>query len=234
MTAARLGILGGTFDPIHCGHIDAGAAAQAALALDEILVVPSNIPPHRPPPVASSHHRFAMAALAIAGRSRWRAMDLELGEPVKSYTADTLRRLHAGGFSAFELFFITGADAFIEIATWKDYPAVLDLAHFAVVSRRGVSAGEVLKRLPSLADRMRTAVHTPDEKTDPTVRLKPDPTYGGTSDGTLIFLIGAPTADVSSTAIRQARAEGRSIAGMVPLMVQQHIEQHRLYPSAAP
>lgn len=216
MIARRIGILGGMFDPIHCGHVDAGVAAQAALQLDEVLVVPSNIPPHRPPPVASSHHRFAMAALAVAGRPGWRALDLELRDAVRSYTADTLRRLHVDGFGPSELFFISGADAFVEIATWKDYPSLFDLANFAVVSRRGMSAEDVRKKLPALASRM--------------VRLKADPTYGTESThGTLVFLIDAPTADVSSTAIRAARAVGRSIAGMVPPGVQQHIEQHRLY-----
>ena len=92
MTAPRrVGILGGTFDPIHCGHLDVGAAAQAALDLEELLVLPSNIPPHRPQPVASSYHRFAMVALAIAGRRGWRALDLELREDGRSYTSETLR-----------------------------------------------------------------------------------------------------------------------------------------------
>src|SRR5438128_482685 len=99
MTAARrIGVLGGMFDPIHCGHVDAGAAAEESLHLTAMLVVPSNIPPHRPQPFASSHHRFAMAAMAIAGRRGWRALDVELREDARSYTADTLRRFHARGF----------------------------------------------------------------------------------------------------------------------------------------
>src|SRR5262245_64525818 len=131
----RIGLLGGTFDPIHRGHLDLATAAEAALHLMEVLVLPSNIPPHRPQPVASSHHRFAMAAMAIAGRRGWRALDVELQRAAPSYTADTLQRFHASGFAPSELVFITGADAFLEIATWHDYPAVLDRAHFAVVSR---------------------------------------------------------------------------------------------------
>src|SRR6202158_3768185 len=110
-TRRRVGILGATFDPIHCGHLDVGAAAQAALGLGEILVLPSNIPPHRPQPLASAYHRFAMVALAIAEHPDWRALDLELREGASSYTSDTLERFHAEGFGAMELFFITGADA---------------------------------------------------------------------------------------------------------------------------
>src|SRR6202140_3152410 len=117
----RVGILGGTFDPVHCGHLDAGAAAQDALCLGKVLVLPSNIPPHRPQPLASSYHRFAMVALAIAGRPGWRALDLELGDAARSYTTDTLQRFHDQAYSAAELFFIAGADAFVEIATWKNY-----------------------------------------------------------------------------------------------------------------
>jgi nicotinate-nucleotide adenylyltransferase len=219
MTAGRrVGILGGTFDPIHCGHLDAGAAAQRSLDLHRVLVLPSNVPPHRPPPVASAYHRFAMVALAITGRPGWRALDLELRENRLSYTWDTLQRLHADGFDAAELFFITGADAFVEIATWKNYPAVLELAHFAVVSRPGVPVHGLPAALPSLADRMRPVAN--------------DEAGGDGSKGarrTMIFLIDAATADVSATAIRRARSGRESIAGMVPPAVRQHIEQHALY-----
>jgi nicotinate-nucleotide adenylyltransferase len=218
----RVGILGGTFDPVHCGHLDAGAAAQAALGLDEVLVLPSNIPPHRPQPQASAYHRFAMVALAIAGRRGWRALDLELREGTRSYTSDTLERFHADGFGATELFFIAGADAFVEIPTWKNYPALLDLAHFAVVSRPGVLVAE----LPARLGRLRTSfAETADKSAVKT----------SSADGlTMIFLIDAVTADVSSTGIRRCRAEGQSIAGMVPPAVQQHIEQHALYEDATP
>jgi nicotinate-nucleotide adenylyltransferase len=208
----RVGILGGTFDPIHCGHLDVGTAAQTALALDEILILPSNVPPHRVPPIASGYHRFAMVALAIAGRQGWRALDLEMRDLARSYTSTSLRRLHADGFKAGELFFIVGADAFTEIATWNDYPALLDLAHFAVVSRPGIPAAELARRLPTLAARMRE----PGDARQ-------------SSQSTMIFLIDAATTDVSSTAIRTARTRGQSIAGMVPPLVQQHIEQHVLY-----
>jgi nicotinate-nucleotide adenylyltransferase len=212
----RVGLLGGTLDPIHCGHLDAATASQAALRLDRIVVVPSHVPPHRPPPFASSYHRFAMVALAIAGRPDWQVSDLELLEAARSYTADTLRAYHADGFNATELFFITGADAFVDIATWKDYPALLDLAHFVVVSRPGTPVGEVPGRLPALAPRM-------NPPSDVSRRAAPT-----------IFLIDAPTADVSSTAIRHACERGASIAGMVPDAVRQHIEQHGLYRGADP
>ena len=139
MTVAgpRIGILGGTFDPIHCGHLDMGSAAERALGLTQLVVMTANIPPHRPQPVASSYHRFAMVALAIGGRERWRASDFELGIGLPSYTSGTFQHFHDRGFASTELFFVIGADAFAEIETWKDFPAILDRAHFAVVSRPG-------------------------------------------------------------------------------------------------
>jgi nicotinate-nucleotide adenylyltransferase len=213
----RIGVLGGTFDPIHTGHVDVGLAAEAALGLTQIFVVPANIPPHRPQPIASSFHRFAMVALAVAGRPGWRASDLELRGDAPSYTSATLKQFHDDGYAPFELYFVTGADAFLEIATWKDYPKILEHAHFAVVSRPHSSVEELPRRLPVLAPRM--------------VRLPINATSG---IGPLIILIDAPTADVSSTAIRRRRAEGQPITGLVEPSVQQHIEQHGLYPLAIP
>jgi nicotinate-nucleotide adenylyltransferase len=208
----RVGILGGTFDPIHRGHTDIGAAAEAALGLTHLFVIPAHIPPHRPQPLASSFHRFAMVALALSGRTAWQASDVELHGAAPSYTSTTLRWFHDGGYEPSELFFVAGADTFAEIGTWKDYPKILDLAHFAVVSRPGRSVHDLPGRLPLLASRMARP------PLDRTRRL-----------GTLIFLIDAPTTDVSSTAIRQRCAEGLPIAGMVTIGVQQHIEQHGLY-----
>jgi len=218
MTGRRIGILGGTFDPIHCGHLDVGSAAERALGLTQIVLMTANIPPHRPQPVASSYHRFAMVALAIGGHERWRASDLELGVGLPSFTTGTLQHFHDRGFAPTELCFLIGADAFREIESWKDFPAILDRAHFAVVSRPGFPVAEMPARLPALAGRMT------------------GPSMVATQSTPAIFLIDAPTANVSATAIRQRSAGGESIAGLVPPAVRQHIERHALYsttPSAA-
>ena len=151
---ARIGVLGGTLDPIHLGHLDTAAAARTALALERILIIPSHVPPHRTPPLASAYHRFAMAALAVNGIGWLSVSDEELCAPGPSFTADTLSRLHAGGLTPAQIFFITGADAFAEIATWRRYPEVLDLAQFVVVSRPGFPATALPERLPALAARM--------------------------------------------------------------------------------
>lgn len=209
-SAARIGILGGTFDPIHRGHLDLADAAWSALGLTTLYLVPAHYPPHRTTPVASSYHRFAMVALSVAGRPGWIASDLELRKEEPSYTATTLRAFHEDGYRSEELFFITGADAFKEIATWKDYPAILDDAHFAVVSRPGCDVQDLARVLPALASRM----------TSPPVQP---------SDAPSIVLIDAPTSDVSSTAIRQRCARGQDLGNLVPQAVRQHIEQHGLY-----
>ena len=215
--APRLAILGGTLDPIHCGHLAAATAVRDALGIARVLVLPSNVPPHRPAqPVASPFHRFAMAALAVSGVRGLAASDDELTSGGPSYTADTLRRLLDRGMAASQIFFITGADAFAEIATWKRYPDVLDLANFVVVSRPGSSIDDLPARLPALAARMR-----------------PASAGAPVSDSPLIYLLKASTPDVSSTAVRARLARGESIHGLVPALVETHIHQHGLYPAAA-
>ncbi|HTL03082.1 MAG TPA: nicotinate-nucleotide adenylyltransferase [Vicinamibacterales bacterium] len=136
----RTGILGGTFDPIHLGHLEAADAAKRSLHLDQILLVPSRTPPHRSvEPRASVYHRFAMTALAAAERGML-ASDLELRREGPSFTALTLEALHRDGYAPSQLFFITGSDAFAEISTWYDYPRLFELSNFAVVSRPGYPA----------------------------------------------------------------------------------------------
>jgi nicotinate-nucleotide adenylyltransferase len=211
--AARIGVLGGTLDPIHCGHMVAAAASRDALDLSDVLVIPSHLPPHRSVrPVASAYHRFAMAALAVSNEPRLEASDLELASDGVSYTADTLERLQGEGLAPSQIFFITGADAFAEIATWKRYPEVLDLAHFVVVSRPGHELEALPARLPELASRMRPAAGAAQEPGKP-----------------LIHLLRAPTPDVSSTVVRERLKRGQPITGLVPPLVEAHIVKHHLY-----
>jgi nicotinate-nucleotide adenylyltransferase len=213
VTPRRVGVLGGTLDPIHCGHMSAAVAARDALSLSSVLVIPSHVPPHRSTgPVASAFHRFAMAALAVSSETRIEVSDDELRANGPSYTADTLERLHAAGLAASQIFFITGADAFAEIATWRRYPGVLDLAHFVVVSRPGHHLEALRDRLPALAGRMRPAADGCGESSNP-----------------LIYLLQTATPDVSSTVIRERLKRGEPITGLVPPLVEAHIVKHRLY-----
>jgi len=210
--SGRVGILGGTLDPIHVGHIEMGLAAREALALDAVLIMPARVPPHRHQrPSASIFHRFAMAALAVSTHERFTVSDEELCADGPSYTALTFERLAARGLAAARTFFILGADAFAEIDTWYRYPAVLDLAHFVVVSRPGMPADRLSQRLPHLRERLRAPA--------------PDVTPVEPS----VFLVDARTPDVSSTVIRSRLRAGDSISGLVPSAVEGHILRHRLY-----
>ena len=197
-----LGVLGGTFDPIHNGHIAAAAAAQAALNLDAISLIPSHVPPHRHDPVrATSEQRFEMARLAAAEYPGWSASRIELDREGPSYTFDTLTAL---GRSGTQNFFIIGADAFAEIDTWSRYPDVLDLANFVVVSRPGITLDSLRGRVPSAFN----------------PRISSD---------TRVILVEADTPDVSSTDIRRRVRAGDSITGLVPDSVARYIASHRLY-----
>ncbi len=240
MTAPpRIGVLGGTFNPIHLGPLAVAGQAADALGLDQVRLLPARTPPHRPvDPSASVVHRFAMAALAASIDRRFSASDLELSRPGASYTADTLRALHATGIEAWQIFFLTGADAFAEIATWREYPAVLDLAHFVACSRAGVAASSLAARLPGLAPRM-ILVPVPGSE-DPGLHPE-NPGFhrlgAAESRETRVFLLDCTTPDISSTTIRAHARAGRPLAGLVPPEVDDYIRRHRLYgadPGAAP
>lgn len=210
---SRLGIVGGTFDPIHWGHLDAASATASALGLTNLLFVPSHVPPHRPSsPRASAFHRFAMAALATQTLPRAAVSDIELQRAGPSYSADTLAALHAQGWDRSQIFFVIGADAFAEIATWRGYPALLDLCHFAVVSRDRTAADAVAGRHPELAARLATpAAHT------------------APGHATTIIPLGVETRPVSSTLVRARVAAGLDITNLVPEPVATYIARHALY-----
>ena len=210
----RLGILGGTFDPIHVGHLDAADAASAALSRDQIVLIPAHDQPLRvSEPRATAYQRFALAALAVEDRPDWHISDIELVRQGRSYTEDTLRTLHESGWHASQLFFILGTDAFAGIASWRGYPGVLDLAHFVVIARPGVAIDDAAMRVPEVRS-----------------RTSPPPQGAERLEGrTQIFLVHAHTRDVSSTMIRERLASGLPIDDLVPPRVARHIQKHHLY-----
>jgi nicotinate-nucleotide adenylyltransferase len=222
MTAPRrTGLVGGTFDPFHLGHLAVAHAARLALALDEVRIIPASLPPHRTvQPRTSASHRFAMAALGIANERGLVVDDIELTASGPSYTASTLSRFRARGFKASQLFFITGADAFAEIATWRDYPQVLDLAHFVVISRPGKSVTTLRNDLPALASRMHDVA--PNGGSTAFDHAQPS-----------ILLIDAPTPDMSATRVRELAAARQPLTGLVSPLVADHIARHHLYDAAS-
>lgn len=216
----RTGIFGGMFDPIHQGHVDVAVAARRTLQLDRVMIVPARVAPHRPiQPVASTYHRFAMVAVAVLRHDGLVASDLELRAPGPSYTTATLDRLVRAGHDPSQLFFITGADAFAEIATWRDYPAILDHCHFVVISRPDNPVGRMRVRLSELAGRMVDVPSGPGGG----VRVPETPS---------ILLIDTVTAAVSSTEIRNRAASRKPLTGLVPPEVETYIHRHGLYSAA--
>jgi nicotinate-nucleotide adenylyltransferase len=129
----RLGVFGGTFDPIHVGHVAAAHAALTALHLERVLFVPSGRPPHKEGH-ASAEQRYEMTCLAIEGEPLFTVSRLELDRPGPSYTVDTLRALQGD-----ELFFICGADAIVELPTWHEWRELVKLAKFVAVTRPGTT-----------------------------------------------------------------------------------------------
>ena len=211
----KLGLFGGTFDPVHRGHLDVARAARQALDLDRVWLVPARVPPHRSPPHASAPHRFAMAAMAVAFEEALEVSDIEMNTPGPSYTVETLDRLEAMGIPLLSVYLVTGADAFRDVPTWKGFPDLLDRCHFVVVSRPGAAATGLRDTLPALRDRMVAPEWRP-----------------GSRPG--IFLVDVPTAAVSSTDVRLAISRGESLSGLVPEAVAAHLTRHRLYAQQAP
>jgi nicotinate-nucleotide adenylyltransferase len=188
------------------------------LSLDQVLLLPSRVSPHRATPAhATNADRMAMVRLATNDDASLTPSDLELETDAPSYTAVTLERLHARGFLPTQLFFILGADAFAEIATWRHYPAVLDGAHFVIISRPGHPVAELTEALPDLRGRIHCVGGEPG-------RVIPD-----TDTSPLVLLIDAVTPDISSTRIRERLSRGEPLTGLVPTSVSTYIEHHRLY-----
>jgi nicotinate-nucleotide adenylyltransferase len=197
----RVAILGGTFDPIHLGHIAIAEQAVDGAGLEETWLVPSATPPHRGAASASAQDRLDMVQSAVAGHPRLRVLDIEVRRPGPSYTADTLRELEAG-YPGAEFWIVLGADAARDIVTWHGREELLGRARFLLVNRSGV-------------DRLAEA----DAR-----RLGFD--AGGR---TLIIEVDSPA--ISATEVRERVAAGLSLDGLVPAAVAEIIAARGLYAS---
>lgn len=216
---ARIGVFGGTFDPIHNGHLKAALAVGRRFGLEQILFVPSNIPPHKAREgMASARDRMAMVELALRRRSRFIASALEIRAGGRSYSIRTLRRIRRLHPRA-RIFFIVGTDAFLEIETWREWRSVLGESLFIVMTRPGVSLSEA-RRAPgaAYADRIRAVGRTERVREDWFFAFR-------------IFLLPIDALPISATRIRRRVRDGRPIAGLVPAPVARYIREHGLYKS---
>jgi nicotinate-nucleotide adenylyltransferase len=208
----RIGLFGGTFNPVHIGHLRCVEEIREQFRLDRIVFVPAFMPPHKKQPGVSPEHRCEMARMAISGNSCFELSDIELQREGRSYSADTIdyfRMREPGG----DLFFIIGSDAFCEVHTWHRYPDFFEHCSFIVMNRAGVSALSS-RHLPCTAAHMFT-------------RLDGD-TYVHCS-GTRICFGRVSALDISSTDIRARIAADRTISYLVTAAVERYIRNNRLY-----
>ncbi|MCJ7681548.1 MAG: nicotinate-nucleotide adenylyltransferase, partial [Candidatus Aminicenantes bacterium] len=213
----RIGLLGGTFNPIHNGHVGAALSVKERTALDRILFIPSFIPPHKDTgDIEKAEHRFRMVELAVQNIPGFEASPIELEAGDTSYSIVTLGKIKKTHPKA-ELFFLLGIDAFLEIQTWKHYEKILDQCSFIVLSRpsfRLDAARDVLG--PGFSEVFREV-----GEADLDLEI-------GKGEG-VIYLLPIPEIDISSSAVRQRLSEGRSINDLVPPDVECYIRDHRLY-----
>ncbi len=217
MESNRIGIFGGTFNPIHAGHLKAAKDVQEKFKLKRILFIPSYIPPHKETSeVASPQHRLQMVKLATSLYPRFVPSALEIEAKGKSYSIFTLEKVKKLYPEAF-IFFILGIDAFLEIDTWKDYHKVLEQCFFIVISRPGYELKEAKE---ILGGRYKSRMYEASELCS----LKEE-----VFSSFKIFLFDINSLEVSSTEIRSRIKQGRSIRGMMPEAVEEYIYRHRLY-----
>ncbi len=217
MKQERIGLLGGTFNPVHLGHLRAAEEVMSRFALDRVLLIPSYLPPHKQAgQVASPEDRFAMVELAVRGRPKLVASSLEIEAQERSYSIITLNRVKTIYPEAL-VFFILGVDAFLEIETWKSYREVLEQCRFIVISRPGFDLSAAREALPPEYKGAFLEVGAAGD-------IGP-----GALEPFRIFLLSIPALDISSTEIRRRINDGQSIRGLVPESVEQYIIKNNLY-----
>jgi len=194
--------MGGTFDPIHLGHLVAAEEARLRFGLDRVVFMPNGEPPHkRDYQVTSAEHRYAMVALAVAGNPDFEASRLEIERPGPSYTVDTMRFFREQLGPRGRLYFITGADAMLEVLTWHQPEEIARLCEFIAVARPGYDSARLAAALrPEIWRRVR--------------------------------VLDIPGVAVSSSELRARAAAGESLRYLVPPAVAQYIASHHLYAAA--
>ena len=201
-TPRRIGLLGGSFDPIHNAHLQLAENACTELELDSVWFIPAGQPWQRDPLAASPQQRWDMVSLAIAGRPGLRACDIEIKRQGPSYTIDTVRALRTAHHGA-AFTFILGADQLRNLPTWNGWEDIVAQVDLAAARRPGYDD----KAPPELLDAL--AAH-----------------------GHQLHRLAMPEIDLSATRIRRSIAQGESLAGLAPAAVAHYIDQHRLYTHA--
>ncbi len=203
MAEQRIGLLGGTFDPIHFGHLLLAVHSYEELELDRVIFIPSRLPPHKSEPVAEAADRLEMVRLAVADDERFLVCDCELGRAEPSYTIETVRQLQSSLGSDAHLFWLIGSDMVGDLPSWHKIGELVELIEIIVVGRAGQAEPDYPALEPTLtAEQIR--------------RLR--------AQG-----IKLPLIDISSTAIRERIGAGQSVHYLLPRVVEEYITQHKLY-----
>ncbi len=212
----RLGLFGGTFNPIHFGHLRAAEEVLEALSLNHLWFIPAAQPPHKAPQELTSFAvRLEMTRLAVGDHPVMAVSDIEGRRPGKSYSIETLRLVRQEVGPAWELFFILGLDAMLEIRTWKDYTQLFDLCHFVVLDRPGYDHS----RLEEILTR---------QISPPLFPLGDGAGFQHPS-GYKVLWQQTTLLDISATCIRRLVRQGRSTRYLLPEPVRGYIINHRLY-----
>ena len=219
----RIAIFGGTFDPIHIGHLAVARAAERRFHLDEIHFIPTGHPPHKPlRGMASYADRYAMASIACADHPKFVPSLAESGAGHSGrevfYSVDTVKHFkqkHHGPGT--HLYFLLGADSFLHIPTWKDYETLLGLCDFIVASRPGFDVAALRLVIPPELFARRGAAHTPLDPRAIALRR------------TVVYVLDTVSSHVSATEVRHRLDRNDSIHGLVPPRVEEYINKKALY-----
>ena len=211
----RIGLFGGTFDPIHNGHLRLAEMAEMECGLQKIIFLPAAFPPHKSPTRLTSFQlRAEMLRLALVGRTGYEYSFIEAELPPPSYTIDTLRFFNESWGKDANLFFLIGIDAFLEIRTWKGYDELLRTVSFVVSEREG----NFIDRKHNLAQKL---------------NYKQEDHLWQSIDGKQeVCFLRQPPLSISSSAVREAVRTGVAIRDLVPATVHQYIVHHGLYRTA--
>ncbi len=219
----RAGLFGGTFNPIHNGHLMAAGRVLQRFALDRLYMIPCRVPPHKSSAyLAPAAQRMRMIQLALPSDTRYRLSDIEIQRSGPSYTIDTANHFQIRIIPGATLFLIMGMDAFLEIHTWKSYQRLLETVRPVVVSRRvddGIPASDDVSRMDGyIRSRLNEDYHRVEE-----------PSCWQRAGKKSIYLLPTQPIDISSSQIRQRIRTRKAIAGLVPPKVNAYINQEELY-----
>jgi nicotinate-nucleotide adenylyltransferase len=216
----KWGLLGGTFDPVHLGHLRCAEEVRELFDLEKVLFVPAADPPLKRKKITLYPDRLRMVKQAVKGHPAFEASDVEGRRKGPSYTIDTVRHFLEAGGESLQLFFILGQDAFRCIRLWKDWKELLSLCHFVIMTRPGFIQEDMDDILtPEVAARLRYV------KSRKALR---------TPGGTCVFFSSVSYLDISSTDIRRRLAAGQSVRYLVPDPVLDYISKNSLYRRGTP